>query len=613
MALRLESITRRYGSHTALDGVSLHVRPGDCYGFLGHNGAGKTTALRIALGLIRADSGRVLVDGFDQARHPREARARQGGLIERPGFYGWLSGRRNLYLLGRLGGQSRKATQKECDRLLELVGLTHAATRKVAGYSQGMRQRLGIAQALLGDPACVLLDEPANGLDPEGIEEFRRMLLTLTREEGRTVILSSHQLHEVAGVCNRIGILKQGRMLVEAETTELLEEGGGRVLLRTDDNPRALLLMADAGLDAHEEPAGGVVVATTDTRELSRLVTGNDLTILELSPRTTSLEEIYLRYSRGENATKRETAPIEVLPAPAEKRAPPRPVLKAYASEVRRLLSHPSAAIAIAIPALVAGLSVLRLWSEARGHIEDVSAGDVFSHTLVTAFEGTTVGLGDALPVAALILAGLASQSLAGEFSRGTLRNLLLRPVGRAGLAIGKLLGVLSAAIVCYLLLATVAVVVSGMAFDFTDVVEILETDNADPWVITEAAALWSPFSSMLSAMILPLLAYTAVGFLAGALVKRGVTALALAAGSVVFLDIFRVAGRSFGFEGGLLSCYAPSPLGDTSRVAHVLDLIRAPNSPPGGMLDGSILVPAVWLVLAAVFATMLLKRRSVP
>ena len=615
LALRLQNITSRYGTHTALDGVSLHVRPGDCYGFLGHNGAGKTTALRIALGLIRPDSGRVVVDGFDAAKHPREARARQGGLIERPGFYSWLSGRRNLYLLGRLGGLDRRKTLVECDRLLELVGLSAAAGRKVGGYSQGMRQRLGIAQALLGDPACVLLDEPANGLDPEGIEEFRRMLVHLTREEGRTVILSSHQLHEVSGVCNRIGILRQGRMLVEAATSELLAEGDGRTFLRTDQDDRALALLTGKSVVAAPGPEGGIIFegGERNAGDVSRLLAAEDLSILELSPRSTSLEEIYLEYSRGEEAVSPEAPAALVLATPGRKLAPRRPIQKAFGSEVRRLLSHPAPAVAISIPGLVAGLSVLGLWSRTEGHLKEVAAGEIFSHSLVTAFEGAAVGIRDALPVAALILAGLASQSLAGEFSRGTLRNLLLRPVGRVGLVLGKCLGVLTATAICYLLLTAVAVTAAGGLFDFTDVVEILETDGADPWVITEAKALWPPFLTMLSSMLLPLAAYTGIGFLAGAVAKRGVTALALAAGSVVFLDVFRVAGRAFSFEGGLLSTYSPSPLGDTSRVAHLLDLIRAPNSPPGGLLEGSLLVPALWLVCAVVLATLLLTRRSVP
>src|SRR5262245_12183043 len=158
MTLRLDSVTRRFGAHVALDAVSLHVRRGDCYGFLGHNGAGKTTAMRIALGLDRPQRGRVLVDGFDARDHPREARARMGGLIEQPGFHGHLSGTTNLVLLARLSAMDRGAARTEASRLLEAVGLAHAGSKPVRAYSQGMRQRLGIAQALLGRPAIVLLD-----------------------------------------------------------------------------------------------------------------------------------------------------------------------------------------------------------------------------------------------------------------------------------------------------------------------------------------------------------------------------------------------------------------------------------------------------------------------
>src|SRR5687768_12450549 len=144
MSLRLIGLTKTYGAHSALVDVSLHLRPGDCYGFLGHNGAGKTTAMRIALGLEFADAGRVLVDGFDALEHSREARARMGGLIETPGFHGHLSGTANLVLLARLQGFGREEARREAGRLLDEVGLAHAGAKPVHAYSHGMRQRLGI-------------------------------------------------------------------------------------------------------------------------------------------------------------------------------------------------------------------------------------------------------------------------------------------------------------------------------------------------------------------------------------------------------------------------------------------------------------------------------------
>ena len=267
----------------------------------------------------------------------------------------------------------------------------------------------------------------------------------------------------------------------------------------------------------------------------------------------------------------------------------------------------------LVLPALLAGTSLVRQWARAAGHLEDVDAGDIFSHTLVTAFEGAAVALAAALPLAAIILAGLASQSLAGEHARGTLRNLILRPVGRVPLSLGKALAVLGTTGACYLLLAAVAVGGAGLAFDFTDVVEILEIRTAEPWVVAAADDLRPEFLAMLPTLFVPLAAYAMLGFLAGAVTKRSVTGLSLAVGVVVLLDLLRVAGREFGFERWLLSAYLPSPLGDTSELARFLDLIRAPNDPPSGFGDGAILVPLTWLIASIVLATLAMRRRSVP
>jgi len=221
---------------------------------------GKTSALRIALGLLHPQRGTVSVDGFDARRHPREARARMGGLIEVAGFYGELGGRSNLRLLARLRGLTRRDAAREADRVLELVGLRAQAAKHVHAYSQGMRQRLGIAQALLGRPRYVLLDEPTNGLDPEGIHDLRQLLRRLANETGVTILLSSHLLDEVAGLCTRIGVLHRGRMLVEAPTAELLGEDHPSFHLDTDDNAAAAELLADRP---------GVSVAKTDDGLLS--------------------------------------------------------------------------------------------------------------------------------------------------------------------------------------------------------------------------------------------------------------------------------------------------------------------------------------------------------
>jgi ABC-2 type transport system ATP-binding protein len=616
MILRFESVTKTYGRHRALDDISLNVREGDCYGFLGHNGAGKTTALRIALGLIPCDRGRVVVDGFDARRHPREARVRQGGLIERPGFYPWMSGRRNLFQLGRLHGFDRKRARGESERLLEVVGLSSAGDRAAGGYSQGMRQRLGIAQALLGDPTLVLLDEPMNGLDPEGIEEFRRLLVRLTREEGKTVVFSSHQLHEIAGICNRIGILRQGRMLVEAETEELIAAEGRRFLLKTGDDNKAGKMLDGLGLAFEEAPRGGLVFDVGERKpgRIAAEVVARGMELRELSPEEATLEEIYLRYSRadeGDAVTPATTAEPDARPAVI--RAPRFALPRVFRAEVSRLTSHFQPILAMLLPALLAALAVFLRYQESAGYAKEVEAGELFSVTVVTAFEGATMALRSALPLAALILAGLASQSLAGELSRGTLRNLLLCPLDRTRLALGKIFGLLAAGLATYGVLVLVANLMAGGFFDYADVVEETGLKGADPYVLTKAEDLWTPFLKMFPMLALPLLAYAGLGFLAGALARRGVTALALAAGGFVFLDLFRVVGRSFGFEEYLLSAYLPSPLGDTSYTSHVIDLIQAPNDPPGGYVESALTVPGVWLIVTVALATLVLSRRSVP
>lgn len=614
MSLRLHDITKTFGRFRALDGVSLHVRKGDCYGFLGHNGAGKTTALRIALGLIPADRGTVYVDGFDAGRHVREARARQGGLIERPGFYAWLSGRKNLRILGKLAGIERGRVRSEADRLIEVVGLSSAGDRAVGGYSQGMRQRLGIAQALLGDPDYVLLDEPMNGLDPEGIEEFRRLLVRLTKEDGKTVVFSSHQLHEIAGICNRIGILRQGKLLVEATTDELLAEGESRYRLRTADDGKATELLREMGIEAEAEASGGLVFDAGETGpgEIARRVVDGSGTLIELSPRTATLEEIYLRFSRdGIEAAETEAPPAPV--EPKDRRAPRFPVLRAVRAETQRLLSHVGPPFVLVLPVLLAALSVYNLHADQVALAADVEAGRTFSQTQVTAFEGAAVGLRSALPLLALIVAGIASQSIAGEYSRGTLRNLLLTPVGRVRLAAGKALGLLGAAAVAYALLAAATVGLAATWFDFTDVVEQLVIKDAEPFVITEAEVLWGPMKAMVPALVLPVLAWVGIGFFAGAVTKRGVSALALTAGLFVLLDLLRVVGRTYGFEEFLISAHLPSPLGDTSHTEHLLNLIRSPNDPPGGFLGHAVIVPIAWLVAPLVLGALALRRRSVP
>jgi ABC-2 type transport system ATP-binding protein len=214
----LEGVSQRFGAFAALEDVHLTVCQGDVYGLLGLNGAGKTTSLRILLRLLHPTAGRVELFGQPIEQAWLEIVARIGAMIEAPAFYPHLDGRTNLSLLYDLAGAP---TGRDPDAALAAVGLSDAAGVRARNYSQGMLQRLYLAQALLGSPQLLVLDEPTSNLDPRGILDVRQLIQKLCREEGRTVILSSHQLSEVEGLCNRVGILHKGRRLIETEVVQL--------------------------------------------------------------------------------------------------------------------------------------------------------------------------------------------------------------------------------------------------------------------------------------------------------------------------------------------------------------------------------------------------------
>src|SRR5215217_7837380 len=213
--VEVTGLTKRYGDILAVDGVDLTVNPGEVYGFLGPNGAGKTTTLRILTGLIAPTSGTVRVLGG--APGQAQVLARTGSMIESPAFYPYLSGLDNLRLLAEYGGVPRPRIQQ----VLRLVDLADRARDRFSTYSLGMKQRLGVAAALLKDPELVILDEPTNGLDPAGMRDMRALLRRLSGE-GRTVVLSSHLLGEVEQVCDRVAVISSGRLVVESSVGELL-------------------------------------------------------------------------------------------------------------------------------------------------------------------------------------------------------------------------------------------------------------------------------------------------------------------------------------------------------------------------------------------------------
>jgi ABC-2 type transport system ATP-binding protein len=286
-------LTKTFGPRRAVDEVDLTVRRGEVYGFLGPNGAGKTTTLRMLLGLVRPSSGTALVHGMAPG-DPR-AVARTGSLIEGPGFYPYLSGRENLRVLARYRGLS----DREVDRVLGRVALTDRAGDRFKAYSLGMKQRLGVAAALLGDPDLLVLDEPTNGLDPAGMADMRALLVDVAAG-GQTVLLSSHLLAEVQEICDRVGIIDHGRLLVESTVAELRGATGVRVTASPLDRALAVAMQV-AGDDAVQVVEGELRLAAGPglVPELARALVAADCDITDLRSEERSLEDVFFDLTRS--------------------------------------------------------------------------------------------------------------------------------------------------------------------------------------------------------------------------------------------------------------------------------------------------------------------------
>ena len=296
LAIESTGLTKRFGAHTAVAAVDIAVPTGAIYGFLGPNGAGKTTTIRMLLGLMRPSAGAVRIFGHDVQRERRPAARQIGALLEARATYDQLTGRENLDITRRLLG----LPATEIDRVLGLVDLRGAAAQKVGHYSLGMRQRLGLARALLGTPKLLLLDEPMNGLDPDGIADMRRTIRDLPNAAGVTIFLSSHLLAEVAQVATHIGLMANGRLAAQDTLVRLLAHAPPDLYLRTSDDRRARALLAHAGFPARGEDTGLVVPARGDegaVATVARLLVGAGLAVHALTPRPTDLEALYLSWA----------------------------------------------------------------------------------------------------------------------------------------------------------------------------------------------------------------------------------------------------------------------------------------------------------------------------
>ncbi|HEY7101107.1 MAG TPA: ABC transporter ATP-binding protein [Mycobacteriales bacterium] len=287
-----QRLTKTFGPRTAVDAVDLTVRRGEVYGFLGPNGAGKTTTLRMLLGLVRPTSGRATVHGLPPG--DPVAVARTGSLVEGPGFYPYLSGRENLRVLARYRGLG----ERDVDRVLERVDLSERAGDRFKAYSLGMKQRLGVAAALLGEPDLLVLDEPTNGLDPAGMADMRALLVDVAAG-GQTVLLSSHLLAEVQEICDRVGIISAGRLLVESTVADLRGATGIRLVAHPLDRALAVAMRV-AGDDAVEVdgPVLRLSGPAAQAPELARALVADGIDIRELTPVERSLEDVFFDLTR---------------------------------------------------------------------------------------------------------------------------------------------------------------------------------------------------------------------------------------------------------------------------------------------------------------------------
>ncbi len=298
--LEASHLTKRFGDRVAVSDVSFELSAGEVFGFLGPNGAGKTTTIRMLVGLARPDEGNVRIRGIDLARDFSRAMARVGCIVESPDLYSYLTGRENLLHFARMLPDGAAARIPE---LADLVALEERLDEKVSTYSLGMRQRLGLAQALLGAPDLLILDEPANGLDPAGIREIRRLVRTLAGERGIAVFVSSHLLSEVEQMCDRVAIIHRGRTLATGPVSELVSRAAAGFRIRARPAGRAAEVIDALGNGTAEPDGEDSLLVTAPAEAIPaavRALAGAGIEVFSVERRASTLEDVFLDVTGGE-------------------------------------------------------------------------------------------------------------------------------------------------------------------------------------------------------------------------------------------------------------------------------------------------------------------------
>lgn len=293
LAIETIGLNYNFGTQTVVRDLSLKVPQGSIYGFLGPNGAGKTTTIKILLNLLQSPADQVFIFGKEINANRIASLKRMGALVEQPAIYSHLTGKENLTNRCMLLGLKKS----KCAEMLALVGLTDAANKKAGKYSLGMKQRLGIALALIGDPELLLLDEPTNGLDPNGIIEIRNLMIDLTTRHGKTILVSSHLLAEIERTATHVGIINKGELLFQGTIGDLQNLSKPAVKIETDDIPTAKNILSSAGATVVAEDEKSISIAFTDKQEmghLNALLIKNGITVYSLAKERKDLENLFL-------------------------------------------------------------------------------------------------------------------------------------------------------------------------------------------------------------------------------------------------------------------------------------------------------------------------------
>jgi ABC-type multidrug transport system ATPase subunit len=298
--IEISGLTKRFKDVLAVDGLDLSVKRGDVFGFLGPNGAGKSTTIRMMLSLISPTSGSINIFGKSLTENRKEILTNIGAIVEKPDFYLYLPAIKNLEILAKISG--KEVTQNRIFELLELVGLKDRAKSKVKTYSHGMKQRLGIAQALLHDPELIVLDEPTTGLDPHGMKEIRDLIIRLSKEEKKTIFLSSHILSEIELVANRMIIINKGSKIVEGEVSKLLNTNSVKVTVEVDNSEQAVKVLENTiwykSIESITENKLNINVEQKDIPTLNKYLVENGVMVNALIP-VRSLEDYFLSITSG--------------------------------------------------------------------------------------------------------------------------------------------------------------------------------------------------------------------------------------------------------------------------------------------------------------------------